>query len=103
MVSTFRNISWKVTPKPLIGLRKSSTSDLPGGGFGITADLITGDAVVVRQVERWHREGARAHGHVLAGLGGTGGIRRRVPGGPLLRGAVPHRGQRDRSEEHTSE
>src|SRR5579859_6060454 len=92
-VSTFRNISWKVTPKPLIGLRKSSTSDLLSGGFVITADLITGDAVVVRQVERRHREGARAEGHVVAGLGGAGGIRRREPGGALLRGAFPHRGQ----------
>src|SRR5580693_6549944 len=89
-VSTFRNISWKVTPNPLIGLRKSSTSDLPGGGF-----VVEIDAVVVRQVERRHREGARAHGHLSASLAGTGGIRCRETGGPLLRGAVPHRGQRD--------
>src|SRR3984893_6770380 len=89
-VATFRNISWKVTPNPLIGLRKSSTGDLPGGGF-----VIEVDPVVVRQVERRHREGARAHGHVLAGLAGTGGIRCRETGGPLLRGAVPHRGQDD--------
>src|SRR3984957_6391258 len=87
-VSTFRNISVKVTPNPLIGLRKSSTSDLPGGGF-----VIEVDAVVVRQVEGRDREGARAEGHLVAGLAGAGGIRGREAGGPLLRGAVPHRGQ----------
>src|ERR1700721_3363714 len=54
-VSTFRNISWKVTPNPLIGLKKSSTSDLPGGGF-----VIEVDAVVVRQVGGRHRGGACA-------------------------------------------
>src|SRR5260370_7420834 len=62
-VSTFRNISWKVTPNPLIGLRKSSTSDLPGGGFGIGVD-----AVVVRQVERRGPGGGRAERHGVAGL-----------------------------------
>src|SRR6202050_4401852 len=92
-VSTFRNISWKIAPTPLIGLRKSSTSDLLGGGFGIQAD-----AVVVRQVQRRHREGARAHRHVPAGLAGAGRIRGLEPGGPLLRGAFPHRGQGD--DEH---
>src|SRR6201984_2996863 len=73
-VSTFRNISWKVTPNPLIGLRKSSTSDLLSGGFGIGVD-----AVVVRQVERRHREGTRPEGHVVAGLAGAGGILGREP------------------------
>src|ERR1700733_364877 len=80
-VSTFRNISWKVTPKPLIGLRKSSICDLAGGGFWVCADLVWADTVVVRQVERRHREGAGPEGHVPAGLGGTGGIRHLVPGG----------------------
>src|SRR4029077_7241669 len=89
-VSTFRNISWKVTPNPLIGLRKSSTSDLPGGGF-----VIEVDAVVVRQVEGRHREGAPPEGHVPAGLAGTGGIRGRETGGALLGAAVPHPGQGD--------
>src|SRR5579864_6544340 len=42
-VSTLRNISWKVTPKPLIGLRKSSTGDLPGGGVVARADLSRAD------------------------------------------------------------
>src|SRR5215831_7758931 len=83
-VSTFRNISVKVTPNPLIGLRKSSTCDLLGGGFVVKAD-----AVIVRQIERRDREGARAHGHVSAGLAGTGGLCCRQPGGPLLRGGVP--------------
>src|SRR5579862_9702068 len=45
MVSTFRNISWKVTPKPLIGLRKLSIGDLPGGGFLACADLSSADLV----------------------------------------------------------
>src|ERR1700753_563364 len=63
-VSTFRNISWKVTPNPLMGLRKSSTGDLLGavrvadlghrarrdlGGRGRVGDA---DAVVVGQVQR---------------------------------------------------
>src|SRR5262252_7088741 len=51
-VSTFRNISVKVTPNPLIGLRKSSTCDLPAGGF-----VTDGDAVIVGEVERLHRVG----------------------------------------------
>src|SRR6202012_1484839 len=61
-VSTFRNISWKVTPNPLIGLRNSSTSDLLRGGVGIAGGSgyagtgAEADAVVVRQVERGHRE-----------------------------------------------
>src|SRR5487761_450418 len=64
-VSTFLNISRKVTPNPLTGLRKSSTGDLlrhaiagcrgrrhcPGQRRA--AEL---EAVVVRQVERRHRE-----------------------------------------------
>src|ERR1700689_4736583 len=68
-VSTFLNISVKVTPKPLMGLRNSSTCDLLRGGIrmagfsdladpGIKADAdLKADAVVVRQVERRHREG----------------------------------------------
>src|SRR5260370_22196783 len=88
-VSTFLNISWKVTPNPLAGLRKSSPCDLPGGGFVVNAD-----AVIVRQVERRHREGG-SRGRGLTGLAGLGGFRGRlfVPGRPLLRGAVPHPGQ----------
>src|SRR5437016_14623790 len=54
-VSTFLNISWKVTPKPLIGLRMSvrnlGTCDLPAGGW-----VVDTDTVVVRQVQRRHRE-----------------------------------------------
>src|SRR5690348_13116930 len=60
-VSTFRNISVKVTPNPLTGLRmslsqsgKSGTGDLLTGGLGLVADT---DTVVVRQVHRRHREG----------------------------------------------
>src|SRR5262249_29605467 len=62
-VSAFRNISRKVTPNPLTGLRKSSTGDLLSGfcvaqrptdrHWRRVAKL---EAVVVRQVERRHRE-----------------------------------------------
>src|SRR6201992_1281564 len=69
-VSTFLNISRKVTPNPLTGLRKSSTGDLLSravtgrGGCGArgrgqrpghrrTAEV---KAVVVRQVERRERD-----------------------------------------------
>src|ERR1700678_698080 len=54
-VSTFRNISWKVTPNPLIGLKKSSTCDLLRGGVrmaGIRLEADAGfeaEAVIVRQ------------------------------------------------------
>src|SRR6516225_10473467 len=62
-VSTFRNISRKVTPNPLTGLRKSSTGDLLRG-LSVTqhpADrhwrrVAKLETVVVRQVERGHRE-----------------------------------------------
>src|SRR5580698_11242736 len=72
-VSTFRNISWKVTPNPLIGLRNSSTCDLPGGGFLVSDTAGAGpvseaDTVVVRQIERRHREVRGAVGD-LAGPG----------------------------------
>src|SRR5271156_5551748 len=70
-VSTFRNISRKVTPNPLTGLRKSSTGDLLShtvivgvrrtGQRGV-AELT---AVIVRQVERRHRV-------PRPGLGGLG-------------------------------
>src|ERR1700677_1174874 len=75
-VSTFRNISWKVTPKPLIGLRKSSIVILPapsprGGGWAPPRPPCErgairpprpldprkrGETVVVRQVHGRHRE-----------------------------------------------
>src|SRR5580658_7774102 len=60
-VSTFRNISRKVTPNPFTGLRKSSTGDLLSHAVGVAvgragqlavAELET---VIVRQVERRHR------------------------------------------------
>src|SRR3974390_139223 len=62
-VSTFRNISRNVTPNPLTGLRKSSTGDLLRG-LSVTqrpADrhwrrVAKLETVVVRQVERGHRE-----------------------------------------------
>src|SRR5580692_6919397 len=94
MVSTFLNISWKVTPNPLIGLKKSSTCDLLGGGFLVG---IEADAVVVRQVERWHREGPRA-GRLELPVGLRDG---RVPGRPLLGGAVPR--PRQGHDEHDGE
>src|ERR1700730_7633425 len=60
-VSTFRNISRKVTPNPFTGLRKSSNGDLLSRVVGVAvgragqrgvAEL---KAVIVRQVERRHR------------------------------------------------
>src|SRR5579875_1268631 len=65
-VSTFLNIWWKVTPKPLTGLRKSSTGDLravargsrieeSAGTFGLPRSAHA-DPVVVRQIERGDRE-----------------------------------------------
>src|SRR5580658_2212429 len=65
-VSTFLNISVKVTPKPLIGLRKSSTCDLLRGGIrmadlDVNADAgVDTEAVVMRQVERRYRIGRAA-------------------------------------------
>src|ERR1700679_1056581 len=66
-VSTFRNISRKVTPNPLTGLRKSSTGDLLRNASGValhgsadrgTAEHRVGEAnaVIVRQVKRRQRE-----------------------------------------------
>src|SRR5215510_7831147 len=60
-VSTFRNISRKVTPNPLTGLRKSSTGDLLSG-FRVAQRPADWDwrrvtkleAVIVRQVQRRH-------------------------------------------------
>src|ERR1700753_3014488 len=95
-VSTFRNISWKVTPNPLMGLRKSSTGDLLGAvrvaGLGHRARRgLDGagragepDTVVVRQVHRGDpvvaaREPGRGTDR-LAGLG-FGLVRPRVGGG----------------------
>src|ERR1700746_1894644 len=94
MVSTFLNISWKVTPNPLTGLRKSSTCDLLGGGVRSTEARLgpDADAVVVRQVERGHGEGGPAGLPVRRPGDGLGFRGRRVPGGPLLGGAVPHPG-----------
>src|SRR5690349_10280303 len=88
-VSTLRNISVKVTPNPLTGLRMSSmnlgTCDLLTGGLGLILDA---DTVVVRQVKRRHREsGRRLDGPGLRHVGLLGG---RVARGPLLGGAVPH-------------
>src|SRR5216683_2404700 len=66
-VSTFLNISWKVTPNPLTGLRKSSTGDLLLLERGLLwrtvapgqCRILDPDAVVVRQVHRRDREAAR--------------------------------------------
>src|SRR5215475_8894936 len=61
-VSTFLNISVKVTPNPLTGLRKSSTGDLLSGGGASGRDARVSDRgvqvepVVVRPVHRRDRE-----------------------------------------------
>src|ERR1700744_2471170 len=107
-VSTFRNISWKVTPNPLMGLRKSSTGDLLGAvrvaGLGHRAGRSRDgagragepDAVVVGQVQRGDpvvaaREPGRGTDR-FAGLG-FGLVRPRVgggePPGPPVGGGVP--------------
>src|ERR1700749_152526 len=57
-VSTFLNISRKVTPNPLTGFRKSraGTGDLLRHASGAAADRGVGfNPVIVRQVERRHR------------------------------------------------
>src|ERR1700744_5193689 len=81
-VSTFRNISWKVTPNPLMGLRKSSTGDLLGAvrvaGLGHRAGRSRDgagragepDAVVVGQVQRGDLVGAATAGPRGRGAGG---------------------------------
>ena len=78
-VSTFRNISVKVTPNPLTGLRMSlsqlGTCDLLAGGLVVDADT-----VVVRQVQRRHRETGR-------GLDGAG-FARSVSAPPVSSGAA---------------
>src|SRR5215472_11164445 len=64
-VSTLRNICRKVTPKPLTGLRKSSTGDLLYGclrHLGLGGSQV--GAVIVRQVKRRHGIGTDI---VLAG------------------------------------
>src|SRR5262252_769245 len=79
-VSTFRNICRKVTPKPLIGLRKSGTGDLPPYDVGRRGNALLDqpDPVIVRQVQG--RDGERA------GIGLGTGLGRLDLGGPL--GAV---------------
>jgi hypothetical protein len=68
-VSTFLNISRKVTPNPLTGARKSGTRELPGEGSPVNAD-----ATVVRQTGRSHQE----RRHRLAGIAADRFLRRRV-------------------------
>src|SRR6266705_2173910 len=58
-VSTFLNISVKVTPNPLTGLRKSSTGDLLSGGGASGRDgarrngsAVQVEPVIVRPVHR---------------------------------------------------
>src|ERR1700753_523668 len=64
-VSTFLNISVKVTPKPLTGSRMSlsqlGTCDLLAGGLRVEAGglLVEADTVIVRQVYRRYRETGR--------------------------------------------
>src|ERR1700722_3341753 len=73
-VSTFRNISRKVTPNPFTGLRKSSTGDLLSHAVGVAvgrAGQRSGaklEAVVIRQDARRRRVTPARHG----GAGGLG-------------------------------
>src|SRR5580692_6420937 len=96
-VSTFLNISWKVTPKPLTGLSQLSTCDLLSGGVCMADTSVEGglridtDAVVVRQVERGNREcRGRRRGAGLGIIGLAGDL---VPRRTLLGRAFPHHGQ----------
>src|SRR5215469_6318863 len=98
-VSAFRNISRKVTPNPLTGLRKSSTGDLLSG-FCVAqrpADrnwrrVTKLETVVVRQVQRRHGEALGRALFVLIRDGRRLG--RQVRGAPLGR-VVPERDQRE--------
>src|ERR1700741_810477 len=60
-VSTFLNISRKVTPNPLTGLRKSvtGTGDLLLRRLVKLGTTLDREAVVVRQVDRRHGEPCR--------------------------------------------
>src|SRR5215467_7200063 len=97
-VSTFWNICLKVTPNPLTGLRKSGTGGdllrgVGDGGFpgaarrNRAADDGRGDpgAVIVRQVQRGHREGPAGTGRPCPGRRGT------ARGGTLRGGLVRRR------------
>src|SRR6201995_2862457 len=100
-VSTFRNISWKVTPNPLMGLRKSSTGDLLGAVRVCAGHRGTGhgarghadsDAVVVGQVQGRAPEAGRAGpaARDAARLGLVGHpIRGPTPARPPPRGGSP--------------
>src|SRR6516162_6946966 len=93
-VSTFRNISRKVTPNPLTGLRKSSTGDLLSRvavGRALQRHVAKLETVVVRQVERGHREAL--HHAALLLVRGRGRVGREFRRAPLSRG-IPERDQR---------
>src|SRR5579884_2829154 len=77
-VSTFLNIWWKVTPKPLTGLRKSSTGDL------LAARGRPGP-VVMGQVQRRDGEARRLPGRLGLVVGealkpGPAALGARLPG-----------------------
>src|SRR5260221_6394181 len=97
-VSTFRNISRKVTPNPLTGLRKSSTGDLLDTG---RLDRARGQGVqlapvVVRAVQRRDRVALDVRQPVVALGSGRIGLQ---PGAPALRGVVPERDEADDQDE----
>src|ERR1700759_477219 len=90
-VSTFRNISWKVTPNPLMGLRKSSTGDLLG-------------AVRVGAGHRVGGGGPRAAGAPAALALVAHGPRARAPPPPPFGGDVPgHRDDDDDGQDHAAD
>src|ERR1700761_7601604 len=114
-VSTFLNISRKVTPKPLTGLRKSGPGNLlrHARGLVVSGDAAVRDAVVVRQVERRHREAGPRPGGLLQPdqlavlvvvplvlvARGQLGTERRQPLGVLLVALVPEGDQQDEQDE----
>src|SRR6266567_1837355 len=104
-VSTFLNISVKVTPNPLTGLKKSlmglGTCDLLSGGGASGRDGARGSGVqvkpvVVRPVHRRDREALDLRQPVGAFRRGRLG---RQIGGPPLRGVVPEREHGEEQED----
>src|SRR5690242_12669420 len=99
-VSTFRNISRKVTPNPLTGLRKSSTGDLLSrclAGHGPRRRVAKLEAVVMRQVHWWHGEAPHRAGLFLVGDGRLVGCQF---GRPALCGVVPERDEGEDEHEY---
>src|SRR5271170_6808646 len=102
-VSTFRNISRKVTPNPLTGLKKSlmglGTRDLLDGVVGRDRACGQGvelEPVIVRPVHRRDREALDVRQPVVALGSGRLGLELDAP---ALGGVVPERHEADDQDE----